>query len=129
MGLGRGITALLESSMILPNFTFLGRKNPRSLPKIVIFQEMIKAAYDTQKPPLQAGEWKEQNKTRQPGSVSSRTALHTSLILGVQFLGSPQGAAIVSPMMWAGAQGHGPHGGAGNQEPGSRQQALSGEYW
>ncbi|KAJ8793104.1 hypothetical protein J1605_003781 [Eschrichtius robustus] len=105
------------------------RKNPRSSPKIVIFQEMIKAAYDTQKPPLQAGEWKEQNKTRQPGSVSSRTALHTSLILGVQFLGSPQGAAIVSPMTWAGAQGHGPHSGAGNQEPGSRQQALSGEYW
>lgn len=64
MGLGRGITTLLESSMILSNLAFLRRKNPRSLPKIVIFQEMIKAAYDTQKSPLQAEEWKEQNKTR-----------------------------------------------------------------
>lgn len=75
------------------------------------------------------GKNKTKQDTRQPGSVSTRTALHTSLILGVQFLGSPQGAAIVSPMTWAGVQGHGPHGGAGDQGPGSQQQALSAEYW
>ena len=33
-------------------------------------------------------------------------------------LGSPQVVAIVSPMTWAGTQGHGPHSEAENREPG-----------